>query len=392
MAGMESGLGLERARAVVAGALARRPRAGGHAWVFLQYLLGLRRLGYDVLFVDWLDAETCSGPVEHSSEAAYLSRVMDEHGLAGSWSLLDHATGDAAAGLPRAEVVEHARTSALLLNVMGYLDDEEILAATPLRVFLDIDPGFPQMWHELGLANVFQGHDRFVTIGERVGLDGCEVPTCGLDWITTRPPVVLERWPVRPAVDGAFTTVASWRGAFAPVEYAGKRYGLRAHELRKSPELPERSRQRFELALDIDEADAADRELLERCGWELVDPLEVAADPAAYQDYIAGSKGELMVAKGMYVETRSGWFSDRSACYLASGKPVVAQDTGLEGLYPLGTGLLAFSTLDEAAAAVEAVAADYERHAWPRVRSRRNALTPTVCSQPALAPGGRVRP
>ena len=350
-------------RILVAGALARRPRAGGHAWVFLQYLLGLRRLGYDVLFVDWLDAETCSGPVEHSSEAAYLSRVMDEHGLAGSWSLLDRATGDAAAGLPRAEVVEYARTSALLLNVMGYLDDEEVLAAAPLRVFLDIDPGFPQMWHELGLADVFAGHDRFVTIGERVGLDGCEVPTCGLDWITTRPPVVLERWPVRPASDGAFTTVASWRGAFAPVEYAGKRYGLRAHELRKFARLPERSRQRFELALDIDEADAADRELLERCGWELVDPLEVAADPAAYQDYIAGSKAELMVAKGMYVETRSGWFSDRSACYLASGKPVVAQDTGLEGLYPLGAGLLAFSTLDEAAAAVEAVAADYERHA-----------------------------
>ena len=152
-------------RILVAGALARRPRAGGHAWVFLQYLLGLRRLGYEVLFVDWLDAETCNGPVEHSSEAAYLSRLMDEHGLTGSWSLLDHATGDAAAGLPRAEVVEHARTSALLLNVMGYLDDEEILAATPLRVFLDIDPGFPQMWHELGLADVFAGprplrHDR----------------------------------------------------------------------------------------------------------------------------------------------------------------------------------------------------------------------------------------
>ena len=103
--------------------------------------------------------------------------------------------------------------------------------------------------------------------------------------------------------------------------------------------------------------------MLEQYGWELVDPLAVAADPAAYQDYVAGSKAELMVAKGMYVETRSGWFSDRSACYLASGKPVVAQDTGLEALYPLGAGLLAFSTLDEAAAAVDAVAADYKRHA-----------------------------
>ena len=348
---------------MVAGALARRPRAGGHAWVFLQYLLGLRRLGYDVLFVDWLDAVESGRTLEPSSEAAYLARVMNEHGLAGSWSLLDRATGQVVAGVARGETVEHARTSAFLLNVMGYLDDEELLAAAPLRVFLDIDPGFPQMWHELGLADVFQGHERFVTIGERVGLDGCTVPTCGLDWITTRPPVVLERWPFRPAVDGAFTSVASWRGAFAPVEYAGKRYGLRAHELRKFARLPERSRQRFQLALDIDEADAADRELLERCGWELVDPLAVAADPADYQDYVAGSKAELMVAKGMYVETRSGWFSDRSACYLASGKPVVAQDTGLEGLYPLGTGLLAFSTLDEAVAGTEAVLDDFPRHA-----------------------------
>jgi hypothetical protein len=360
---MRGDAGLTRRAILVAGAIARRPRAGGHAWVFLQYLLGLGRLGYDVLFVDWLDAETCGGTVERSSEAAYLARVMDEHGLATSWSLLDRTTGAAAAGLPRAEVLERARRSSLLLNVMGYLDDEEILAAAPLRVFLDIDPGFPQMWRELGLADVFAGHDRFVTIGERVALEGCGVPTCGLDWIRTRPPVVLERWPVRPVVDGSFTTVGSWRGAFAPIEYQGTRYGLRAHELRKFARLPERSTQRFELALDLDEADAVDRELLEQSGWRLVDPVEVAADPSSYQAYIAASRAELMVAKGMYVDTRSGWFSDRSTCYLASGKPVVAQNTGLEDLYPLDAGLLAFSTLDEAAAAVEEVATDYERHA-----------------------------
>jgi hypothetical protein len=348
---------------VVAGALARRPRAGGHTWVFLQYLLGLRRLGYDVLFVDWLDTETCRGPVERSSQTAYLSRVMDEHGLARSWSLLDRGTGVAAAGLSKQEVVEHARASALLLNVMGYLEDEEVLAAAPLRVFLDIDPGFPQMWRELGLADVFSGHDRFATIGERIGLDDCHVPTCGLDWIPTRPPVVLERWPVRPASDGAFTSVGSWRGAFAPVEYGERRYGLRAHELRKFARLPERSLGRFELALDIDEADGADRKLLEESGWRLVDPTEVAADPSSYQAYIGASRAELMVAKGMYVEARSGWFSDRSACYLASGKPVVAQNSGLEDLYPLGAGLLVFSTLDEAAAAVDEVVEGYSRHA-----------------------------
>jgi hypothetical protein len=349
---------------VVAGALARRPAAGGHAWVFLQYLLGFRRLGWDVLFLDWLDSEACGGPVERSVHAAWLRSVLKRYGLDGAFSLLDRDTGAAADGLPREEVLRRARASTFLLNVMGYLDDEEILAVVPRRVFLDIDPGFGQMWRELGLVDLFSGHDDFVTVGGRVGESDCAIPTAGLTWLRTRPPVVLEHWPQRrDSGSGAFTSVVSWRGPFAPIEYEGTTYGVRAHELRKFAELPRRSGRTFELALDIHPDETRDLTLLEENGWDLVDPAEVAGDPDRYRDYVSRSLAELMIAKGLYVETRSGWFSDRSACYLASGRPVLAQDTGLEGLLPVGEGLLTFRTLDEAVVGVEAICGDYERHA-----------------------------
>jgi hypothetical protein len=348
---------------ILAGSIAQRPERAGHTWVFLQYLLGLRRLGWQVLFVDWLDEAMCGGPVAQSRHANYLRSVMERFGLDDSFSLLDRGNGQAVGGLPRHELLRQAQRSAFLLNVMGYLDDEEILATAPRRVFLDIDPGFPQMWRELGLADLFTGHDDFVTVGERVGREHCSIPTSGLDWITTRPPVVLEHWPRREGQGSTFTSVVTWRGAFDPVEYGGKTYGLRVHEFRKFVELPRRSRRPFELALDIHADDDRDRALLEENGWRLVDPVVAAGDPDRYQAYVAGSFGELMVAKGMYVETRSGWFSDRSACYLATGRPVLAQDTDLGSLYPIGEGLLTFRTLNDAVTAVEAIAGDYELHA-----------------------------
>ena len=339
-----------RETVVVAGSVAQKPRHGGHAWVFLQYLLGLRRLGFDVLFLDRLPRDP------HG--ARRVGEVMQRFGVA--FSLLD---GASAVGLARADVLARVRSSVFLLNVMGFVRDEDVLAAAPRRVFLDIDPGFPQMWRELGLHDAFAGHDAFVTIGENVGRADCGIPTCGLAWITTPQPVVLGEWPARSANGRGFTTVASWRGTYGPVVYDGKTYGLRVHEFRKFARLPRRTGRPFELALEIDPADAGDRELLAANGWSLVDPARVAGDPFAYRAYVQGSKAELMVAKNMYVETRSGWVSDRSICFLASGKPVVAQDTGLGGRYPAREGLLTFSTLDEAAAAVEEVERDYERHA-----------------------------
>lgn len=343
---------------VVAGSLAQKPGQGGHAWVFLQYLLGLRRLGWEVTFVDQLPA----GAENRDAAVAWLERVMHGFGLDGHWSLLDDAGRDVA-GLAVAEVVARTRRSAFLLNVMGFLRSAEILHAAPRRVFLDIDPGFPQMWHALGLADVFAGHDDFVTIGESIGEPGCHVPTCGLAWITSPQPVVLDLWPWRPSSGSALTSVATWRGAYGPVEYEGRSYGLRAHELRRFAALPGASSFPLHLALSIHAADDADRQLLEASGWTLVDPGIVAGDPWSYRAFIQGSAGELMVAKNMYVQARSGWISDRSICYLSTGRPVVAQDTGFSTRYPTGCGLLSFTTFDEAVAAIEQVAAEPAKHA-----------------------------
>ncbi len=344
---------------VVAGALAQKPRHGGHAWVLLQYLLGFKRLGWEVLFLDHVADAT-----DTSAAVAAFVRVMHDFGLAGEFALFVDGTTETI-GLSRARALDRVRQSALLLNVMGFLKDSEILAQARRRVFLDIDPGFPQMWRELGLHDAFTGHDALVTIGQNIGRADCAIPTCGLDWITTVQPVVLDYWPaVEPRSSGAFTSVVTWRGANAPVEYADTTYGLRVHEFRKFAALPCLTGFRFELALDIHPTEIADLDLLRRGKWMLVDPAAVAGDPQAYQAFIRASTAEVMIAKHMYVATNSGWFSDRSICYLASGKPVLAQDTALAGLFPLGAGgLVTFRTLEEACAGAVAITADYVHHA-----------------------------
>ena len=211
---------------------------------------------------------------------------------------------------------------------------------------------------------VFAGHDAHVTIGERIGQRDCAVPTCGIEWITTPQPVVLDQWPTAAPRSGRrFTSVGSWRGSYGPVDYRGRRYGLRVHEFRQFAGLPRLSGGDFELALDIHPVEEPDIGLLGEGGWSLVDPARIARTPSSYRRYIQDSAVEFMVAKGMYVESRRGWFSERSICYLASGRPVLAQDTGLADLYPLGEGLLAFGTLDEAVAGVEEIRAGYARHA-----------------------------
>jgi len=339
---------------VLAGAVAQRPHVGGHTWVFLQYLLGLQALGWDVMLVDSLAAD-------QAESADYLVGVMERFRLADAYAVLIDGSEETI-GRSRRDAVEHARSSAALINVMGYLKDDEVLAAAPMRVFLDIDPGFGQMWRALGLADPFAEHDAFVTVGENLGLEGCTIPTCGLDWIATPQPVVLDEWPVAGGVGDTFTSVGAWRGPYGPIDYGGRTYGLRVHEFRRFLELPRRTGRSFEVALDIHAAEEADLARLREDGWRLADPRAVAGTPEAYREYIAGSLGELMVAKNMYVASRSGWFSDRSICYLASGRPVLAQDTGIRGRYPHGDGLLVFSDLDEAREGVEAIAGDPDRH------------------------------
>jgi hypothetical protein len=355
--------------AIVAGSVAQRPGRGGHTWVFLQYLLGLRQLGWDVLLLDRLEPEmavdgdgrTCRP--EDSENLRYLDRVLSQFGLGGDYALMLDG-GARSLGLERAELLERIEASSLFLNVNGFVTDEQVLERAPLRVFLDIDPGFGQMWRELGLHDLFAGHDRFVTVGESIGKPDCAIPTCGLEWITTPQPIVLDHWPREAGGGEGFTSVGSWRGPFAPVEYEGVTYGLRVHECRRFAELPRLVEdERFELALDIDEADARDVELLRSNEWTLVDPRSAAGDPWTYRNYVQSSKAELMIAKNMYVRSRSGWFSDRSICYLASGRPVLAQETGFSDHHPVGEGLLAFSTPEEAAAGAVEITRDYDRHA-----------------------------
>jgi hypothetical protein len=190
------------------------------------------------------------------------------------------------------------------------------------------------------------------------------IPDCGIEWITTPPPVVLDAWPVVPSAEAGqpWTTVATWRNSYGTLSFDGATYGSRVHEVRNYLELPKLVDVPFELALDIDDAETADLSALEANGWRLVDPRAVAGTPASYRCYLQRSRAELCIAQNMYVATRSGWLSDRSMCYLASGKPVLAQDTGFSNNYPVGEGLLAFSNLEEAAAGVEEIERNYERH------------------------------
>ena len=343
---------------VIGAALAHRAGYGGHAWALLQYVLGFRDLGFDVMLVDRLDGGMLGDGTEEDA-LRYLRGLLAEDGI--EYSVLGEG-GQPVGGLARADVLQRTAEARFLLNVMGFVRDPELLAAARRRVFLDIDPGFGQVWRELGLADVFSDHDRFVTVGRNVGRDGCGVPTCGLQWLKIPHPVVLARCPV---VDGGsdFTSVGSWRGPYDAIEYDGRRLGLRAHEFRKLVELPSRVDAGFRVALEIDPGDEADLTSLRENGWRIVAPREVASDPAAYLRFVQGSQAEFTVAKGIYVDLHTGWLGDRTACYLASGKPALVQDTGLDDHYPLGEGLVAYSTLDGAVEGAERILAGYAEQA-----------------------------
>ena len=340
-------------RILVSGMVAGEPRQGGASWAVLQYLLGLRRLGHEVVLAE---------PVERIEPAslAYLEAVAADFDL-GAVALV--AADGASGPLPRERLLAFAREADLLLNVSGMLADPELLEPIPVRGYLDLDPFFNQHWHLQGAEMGFDAHTHFVTVATAIGEPGCEVPTLGRDWITTLPPVVLEHWPRASEPPSLpFTTVGHWR-SYGPIEHEGRRYGLRAHALRELLELPERTRADLSLALAIHPDERADLEALARHGWELIDPAGVAAIPARYGEFVRASAGELGVAKEGYVRSRSGWFSDRSACYLASGRPVVAADTGFGGALPVGEGLLAFGGVGEAAAALDSVLARPAEHA-----------------------------
>jgi hypothetical protein len=343
---------------VIGAALAHRVGYGGHAWALQQYALGFRQLGFEVTVVDRLEPEMLNGSEPHSA-IAYLGDLFEPDGIA--YSVLGE-DGASLAGLSRPDLLERTRQARFLLNVMGFVRDPEVLEAAQKRVFLDIDPGFGQVWRELGLADVFSGHDTFVTVGRSIGRDGCRIPICGLTWLTMPHPVVLERCAPIDGGDG-FTSVGSWRGPYDQLEFQGRVLGLRAHEFRRFANLPRRLNATFRVALEIDPSDERDIALLRWGGWQLVDPTHVAAEPSAYLRFVQASRAELSVAKGIYVELRSGWLGDRTVCYLAHGKPALVQDTDLAPHYPLGEGLLVFRTIEDAVDGVRRIEAAYTAHA-----------------------------
>jgi hypothetical protein len=355
--------------AIVAGALANKPGSGGEAWVRLSWILGLQRLGLDVHFVERISAAACVGPkgapsgFGDSVNLSHFTAVTEEFGLSGRATLL-YEGGAEHHGLDSAALRELLDEADLLVNISGHLDGP-FLEGPGKRVYVDLDPGFTQAWHaDPGIEFGVPEHDLYLTVAQNVGQAGCEVPSDGLPWVPTLPPVVLEQWPVvaRPPGPFTLTTVATWRNSYGGLVIGGREMGLKHHQFRRLVELPERVEGvEFEVALDIHAGDAADLELLRSHGWRVVDPLAAAASPAAFRDYVRRSGAEFSVAQGVYVDTSSGWFSDRTAAYLASGRPAVVQDTGLQGAAAAPGALFAFEDLEDAVAGVEALGEDYEQ-------------------------------
>lgn len=357
------------ASVVVSGAIANKYRSGGEAWVRLSWLLGLRRLGCSVYFIEQIGRESCvdaagaPAPFESCVNLAYFKEVVEQFGLADSAALV-YEEGGKTSGPGFEELLAIAESADLLVNISGHLSLEPLMRRIRRKAYVDLDPGFTQFWHAAGDPGArLAGHDHYFTVGENIGTAACSIPTNGIPWRAVPPPVVLEQWPVATEGDpGRFTTIATWRGPYGPIEHEGGTLGLKVHEFRKVIELPQRVPLQFEIALDIHPQETKDLEALRVNGWRIVDPKAAVADPAAFRRYVQGSGAEFSVAQGVYVETGSGWFSDRTVRYLASGKPALVQETGFRRDGASGYGLVTFRTLEEAIAGAERIASDYPAH------------------------------
>jgi len=351
---------------LVSGMIAADPWQGGATWAVLQYVLGLGRLGHEVYFIEPIHAKSLrpeTGSLASSNNAKYFLSVVDDFELRDRAALLLDGTRETV-GLSYEQLVRIAKGADLIINIAGMLTDEALFGPVRTRVYLDLDPAFDQLWHAVqGIDMRFAGHTHFVTIGLAIGRPTCPVPTCGLNWIPTLQPVVLERWSkTERMTHGGLTTIGNWR-AYGSIEFGGVLYGQKAHSLRPLFSLPTETEERFLLALSIHPAETNDLTALAHNRWKLIDPAEVAHTPRDYQRFIQGSKAEFGIAKSGYVLSRCGWFSDRSACYLASGRPVIAQETGFSQHLPVGEGLFSFTSKGDVLEAIATLNHNYETHA-----------------------------
>jgi len=347
--------------------VANFPEGGGHLWVYMQYAQGLRQLGCDVY---WMENFRCSDDEQRDAAAlATFQARMERFGLGGKL-IVYMSQGPAVApvltsayvGMTQAEAEAIFDRADLLLN-FHYTINPTLLARFRRTALVDIDPGLLQFWISRGQLAV-PPHDCYFTTGETVGTPGALFSDCGLQWIHIRPPVCLEHWPYTfdPRAE-AFTTVSTWSGDTWLEDENGLYESTKRVSFLQFAELPRLTRQPLELALFLrTEQDLAERRLMESQGWRIRLSPEVAATPESYQAYVQGSRGEFSCAKLSCMKFQNAWVSDRTLCYLASGKPAVVQHTGPSGFLPNGEGLFRFSTLGEAADAFAAVNTNYEQH------------------------------
>ena len=354
---------------VLAGYLVRFP-LGGYAWQAAHYLLGLRMLGYDVWFYeDTGYYAPAFNPVTGEFAPTYdyglaaAASFLDRLGLGERWVFVDMEHGvEYGPGAGRVEALLREADLLVCLGQLNRLPFEQ--SGGHPAVYIDIDPVYTQfklVSEENSWPATLDGPMQLFTFGENIGTARSPVPTGGYTWHATRQPVMLELWAGAGCPGRAYTTVGKWNSQGRDLTYQGEtfRWSKRTEWLRCLT-LPALTAAAFEVAMNVDSV-AGDPELLAAHGWGIVDPIAVSTDPWQYRAYLRGSRGEFTVAKDMNVRLRSGWFSDRAACYLAAGRPVVEQDTGFGDVLPLGPGLHAFHTVAEAAQAVRLIEADYER-------------------------------
>ena len=356
----------DRLRIIVLGYIVRGP-LGGLAWHHLQYVMGLSRLGHDVYFVeDSNDYPSCYDPsrnilgTDPSYGLQFTARTFVKIGLAERWTYYDAHTSRWSG--PCADLIlQVCATADLLLNISGVNPLRPWLAEIPVRILIDTDPVFMQIRHltDSGARNLALQHTTFLSFGENINIKQSTIPEDGLPWQATRQPVVLDAWPVTPGPEhGKFTTVMQWE-SYPAIEYEGRRYGMKSDSFGPYIDLPEKVGPVFELAVG---SHLAPHDLLRSKGWMALDSREPTRDPWTYQNYIQRSKAEFSVAKHGYVVSRSGWFSERSAVYLASGRPVLIQETGFSDWLETGSGIIPFNTPEEALAGIEEINHRYEFH------------------------------
>ena len=358
-----------RRRIVVVGIVGAFPFSG-MAWMHGQYLAGLARLGHDVYYVETTDtwpydpiAQSKSGDASYALR--YLENIMTTFGVGDRWAYRAACADGAWHGPVGSRAIEVLTSADAVFNISASTTPEEI--GVPFRlVHIGTDP----VLQELRIANGdvklrerLAAHAAHFTYGENIGAPDCPVPPLPFPTRPMRQPVVLDYWRAAEPSRDAFTTVTNWEVSGYDCEYRGELYTWsKHHAYMKIVDLPRRTRASLELAMGLSGVTPEVQAMLRGHGWNVVDASAMSLDPWIYRGYICESRAELSVAKDMVTRLRSGWFSERSACYLAAGKPVITEDTGFGCALPTGEGLFAFSSADEALAAIESVRADYARH------------------------------